>query len=310
MDERATARVRLQLAARGAEALWPLLGRLRGHRVGAWTLEEPIHAGRHALLFAARNAQTAAPAVVKMAALPYHAPAAFSIEDIRCARERIGGEADRLCAAGLPDFPVVLALETAPNPLHVPRGDPEIAASEPFLVLERVEGTCLAAWRSANGADPGAIARLAESALRQGLDLIERLDRVGWVYTDWSPRNLMMEAPSGRLRVVDGGGLARAGKALAAPEVTPEYLRPADHAALAAGGSWTPSRDASAGSLARVVAEVVANRIPQAGAPLDEAFWAGVACPDALREHINEALRDAAEPNAWPPKPSAPPPNA
>lgn len=215
--------------------------------------------------------------VVKMALQPYHRPAYISTENIRQGRSRLEREGKLLkefTGSLLPEF---FDLIYAPNPLHpLARGN-EIAESEPYLVMEFIDGeTILNVSRQAhlkNPSDYRTIEWLSwETAVAVAGFLITVSDKShGYLYSDVNPVNLMLVDRQERpVRILDAGSLVpfQPSPGLVAP-FTPVFVQPDYYEAYREGRSLWPTVSSVMYSLGKVLWAILTNRHPHPGVDPD-----------------------------------------
>ena len=285
--------LRQKLIAAGYEGLYELLPALVGLRLGErFTITELFNVGGQSLLWAATDAQqTARPALVRMALLPYHRPAYLKESDILQARRQIEYEARLLQAFADTPLPRFYGLFHAHNPLQAPERGPAITESEPYLVIERIQGLPLDQWgRLMHSAvdltrDAG-LAKMAVDIAEVMLQLNQTLLPGGYLYADLSPRNLLLpsRASAWALRVVDAGSIVPASvqPGFTVP-FTWEYLSPAYYAAYQRGENPWPTQASALYSLGKVLWQMLTARQPVPGEHPHLTDPAFLRCPPALQ---------------------------
>ena len=293
--------LRQKLIASGYAGLYELLPALVGLRLGErFTITELFNVGGQSLLWEAEDAeQPARPALVRMALLPYHRPAYLKESDILQARRQIEYEARLLQAFADTPLPRFYGLFHAHNPLQAPERGPAITESEPYLVIERIQGLPLDQWgRLMHSAvdltrDAG-LAKMAVDIAEVMLQLNQTLLAGGYLYADLSPRNLLLpsRASAWALRVVDAGSIVPASvqPGFAVP-FTWEYLTPEYYAACQRGENLWPTQASLLYSLGVVLWQTLTARQPIPGTEPDLQEPAFLRCPAALQQFTARLVR-------------------
>ncbi|HIE29538.1 TPA: hypothetical protein EYP66_19890 [Candidatus Poribacteria bacterium] len=206
-------RIETKLAARYYRKLFPLLKALKGtvlnHR---YCIRWPYDIGGQGILLIADDLSQAREVLIKFAALPYHRPADISLVDIQHSRRFIEKEAELLKMFQGTLLPELYDFFYASNPLHAQERGSEITLTEPYFVMELLNGcsldTHVRQLRSEKPVDYGVIERWLVLTLEEIMQFFTMLFDNGFLYTDPQPANIFVCEGSERcIRIVDAGSI-------------------------------------------------------------------------------------------------------
>jgi len=292
--------LRQKLISYGYDGLFELLPELIGLRLGGrFVLKELFNLGGQSLLWRAADLQIPhRPALVRMALLPYQRPAYLKEDDILHARHHIEFEAKILRTFSQTTLPAYYGLYYAHNSLQAPERGPSITETEPYLVLEFIQGSGLDQWgRLLHSAiDLTRMADLSELALNVTgcmIQLNQTLVAGGYLYADISARNLLVvHQNTNALRVVDAGGILPLAPQKNIPvPFTWDYIPPDYYSAYKHRQNLWPTEASVLYAVGKLLWQIMTARQPIPGSHPDLKDPGFMRCPDPIRHFIGQLIQ-------------------
>lgn len=238
--------------------------------------------------------------VTRMALLPYDRLAQVEDEDIQAARHQIAREHQMLVDLALPGFPRDFGLNIDSNPLLDGARSPDVVNAEPYLVLERIQGQTMRDWISTMHRNQHFARSMwlplidhAIQTAKQILEICEDIETKGYLYSDISDTNLMLESADGitKVRFVDPGGIVpshpRAG--LRAP-MTLAYTSPSEYIAFEERQPIWPTARSVMYSVGKLTWQLLTGRQPLPGVDPDLSDDRMPGCPEWLVTYLRDLL--------------------
>ncbi|MBI4613495.1 MAG: hypothetical protein HY720_07795 [Planctomycetes bacterium] len=261
-------------------SLFERLRSLKGATLGGWTAVWVRAIGSAGVLLEARKGE--ARAVLKMPHLPYDRPATFGAAEIRARREALLREAEMLRRFSDSPLPSLIELVTGENPLLAERSA-ALRGGEVYLAMEPIAGRAIDLEVQARLRHPefNQVGEWLGRWIEDVLSFLKHLRRTppGHYYTDFKPSQVLVAA-EGQIRIVDAGGIARAGLEMRAP-VTRAYAP--------GTGDLEP---VSLQALGRTLYAALLNKVLHERSGIDEPLLATV-CPADLAHWISKAAQGA-----------------
>jgi len=295
--------IELRLTAAGLGGLFPLLREAQGAVLaGRFRLVRLLAAGRQSFIFAALDVAAGGEVVVKQVAFDYRKPAGYDAALVGRLRAGLAREFAALRACGNAAFPQPIALLTGPAVVPAARGNLALAEGETFLVQEKIDGATLRdlVWRGWRGLGRAELEAAGRRLSRDFWSFWEQVRSAGWLYTDVSPTNLLVERDGGRLRVVDAGSVIPAAGRVVVLGYTPAFATPNLLANFAAGTPVPGTAAVVLPLLAKVLHLALTREEPVNGALPDLGGAALAAYSSACREALASLLDLDAHPERLP----------
>ena len=207
--------IKQNLVSEGYQGLFEALQYLKSLTLGTrYRIGNLFAIGGQGILWTASDRTNPDRAIlIRMAMLPYHRPAYISEKEIQQARQHMENEAYLLRLFNGEYFPQLYDVVYASNPLFPLEFGAEIIENEPYLVIERIEGTTLAqdiksSYRHSQPWEAQVAWSLfiAQTLLRFFKCLVNTT--TGWLYSDLNPKNLIFPKQGDViLRVLDVGSV-------------------------------------------------------------------------------------------------------
>lgn len=208
-------RIRQNLISDGYQGLFENLQRLKSLTLATrYRIGDLYAVGGQGILWTASDQEDPGRAIlIRMAMLPYHRPAYISGKEIQRVRRHMENEAHLLHFFNGRHFPQLYDVVYAPNPLFPLEFGAEIIENEPYLVIERIEGTTLAQdikssyqYSQPLEAQAALSIFIAQTLIKFFEFLIDTTE--GWLYSDLNPKNLIFPKQGDTvLRVLDVGSV-------------------------------------------------------------------------------------------------------
>lgn len=238
--------------------------------------------------------------IARMALIQYDRLAQVEDDEIVTARRQIVSEHRMLVDLASPSFPRDLGLYIGANPLLEGARSSEILNAEPFLVLERIEGVTLRNWistvhrnqRFAEAMRLSVIDHTVQTAMWI-LEICRNMESKGYLYSDISDTNLMLESDDGitRVRFVDPGGVVPSTQPseLHAP-LTLAYTSPSVYRAIEDHQPTWPTAQSVMYSVGKLIWQLLTGRQPLPGVDPNVSDDRMAGCPDWLACYLKDLL--------------------
>lgn len=206
--------IKFQLEASGYGGLYEILSQLVGMVIGKkYILLEPYAVGGQSILWTTANKEYLSQTVItQFPLLSYQRPAYLDASKTYQRRKNIEFQAQLLSSYNGEILPSVYGLFYDHNPLYPKERPTEIRDRETYLVMEHIKGIpgkqkiiYLHAQEKLNIKE---IEKFSVQIAETALALFLKLKEIGYLYTDFNPRNIILEtSPTHKIRVIDAGSI-------------------------------------------------------------------------------------------------------
>jgi hypothetical protein len=221
--------IRLRLEAAGRGSLFPLVHAACGSVLQArFRLDDILAFGSQSHVFSGTDLIDGRDLVIKIPAFDYCRPVIYGREETGMMRSALMREHAVLSACTTGHLPAPVALVVGESPIPAACSSPYLQHNEVLLVEERIIGatTTEMALRAKMACDGSRMESRIGGMLGSFVEFWISLQQAGWIYTDISGNNLVIEERTGRLRVVDAGSAVATADQVVLTACTPSFTTP------------------------------------------------------------------------------------
>jgi serine/threonine protein kinase len=230
-------------------------------------LVELLAVGRQSYVYLAHDAHSETERVMKLPSFDFRRPLLYGRREAAIIRDTIKTEYQVLrdCPAGF--LPEAIALVEGPSPVPAAQDSVVLATGECGLVEELIRGSRLdlAALREWPQVPPERREDAARRVASGFVDFWRALESAGWIYTDISASNIMLQEIDESPRFVDGGSAVRASSEVIVTGYSPAFTTPRLYSKLVSGQPLPATLASFLPALAKVLHFALTRKEPHNG---------------------------------------------